>query len=1134
MKLSAVLLLALCLQVQAIGYSQKLSITQHNVPLDKVFKEIRKQTGYLFFYDVDWLQKAQPVSIDMKNASIQEVLDHCLANQPLTYNIVDKTIVLSLKEENKKATTVAAPVFADIQGRVTSARSKEPVEGVSVVIKGTQRGTRTNANGEFTLQHVEPGVVLVFSYVGFETREVKVTNAEKAINVTLDIDTKGLENIVVVGYGTVKRKDLTGAVSSVNMEDINKAPVRSFDEALAGRMPGVQVASAEGQPGSSIHIVIRGNNSITQDNSPLYVIDGFPVESPDNSILNLNDIESIDVLKDASATAIYGARGANGVIIITTKKGKEGSPVIRYSGYYGLQQNIKTIPAMSPYEFVKLQQEMNVSDLDQTYLANGITAEDYKNVPGIDWQDKLYRDAGMQDHTLSVSGSIKKTKTKYAVTGNLFNQDGIIINSAFKRYQGKLSLDQSIGKKLKVGGYVMYTNTRRLGTIPSSLSGSSMNNLLYSVWGYRPVGPINPSKPINEDFENELGDDLVDGTKDYRLNPILIAENEYRLRNIKNTIANGYAEYAMAKNLKLRVTGGLNSIEQQYDVFNNTKTRSGNPTNIYGVNGSISYYKTTNWLNENTLSYDKKINKDHRINVVAALTLQGNKYEFHGVAYNHIPDESLGLKGMDQGEPQRVVPDQSEWSLASGLSRVNYTFKDRYLFTASFRADGSSKFRKDNRWSYFPSGAFAWRLSNEPFMKQTPFISEAKVRVSWGITGNNRISEYATFARLDTTSITSYYSYNNVLQQGAILSALASEDLKWENTAQTDVGIDLGLFNQRINVTVDYYKKLTTNLLLNAGLPPTTGYSTAYKNIGKTSNEGIEIGLATTNINTRDFSWSTSFNISFNKSKVLALTQNQESIVSAMSWDSWYASVPLYIAKIGQPLGQMYGFICDGVYQYEDFDKLANGAYLLKDNVPTNGNTRSSIQPGDVKYRDLNGDLAVTDNDRTVIGRGLPRHFGGFTNNFRYKNFDLNIFFQWSYGNDIVNANRLNFETGNKNYLNQYASFANRWTPDNTNSTMPRAGGQYGYVYSTRVVEDGSYIRLKTIALGYNLPVKVISRIKLKNCRLYMSAQNLVTWTNYTGSDPEVSIGYSALTPGFDYSAYPRARTITFGLNLTL
>jgi TonB-linked SusC/RagA family outer membrane protein len=545
------------------------------------------------------------------------------------------------------------------------------------------------------------------------------------------------------------------------------------------------------------------------------------------------------------------------------------------------------------------------------------------------------------------------------------------------------------------------------------------------------------------------------------------------------------------------------------------------------------YYETNNWLNENTLSWDHRINSENRFNVVAGLTLQGNRYSSYGTSANQLPYEELGLAGLGYGVPQPVYPQLSEWSLVSALSRVNYTFKDRYLFTASFRADGSSKFRDDNKWSYFPSGAVAWRLSSEPFMQQFSFLSDAKLRASWGITGNNRVSEYATYARVDFP-ISGYYSYNNTLQQGAVLSSMENKDLKWENTTQTDAGIDLGFFKQRLTLTADYYKKVTSNLLLNAALPPTTGYNAAYKNIGKTSNEGFEIGFSSINIDKPDFVWSSSFNIAFNKSKVIALSQNQESITSAISWDQWYASVPLYITKIGQPLGQMYGYISDGVYQYSDFDRLANGGYLLKDNVPTNGNTRSAIQPGDAKYKDLNGDGIVNDYDRTVIGRGFPVHIGGFSNNFRYKNFDLNIFFQWSYGNDIVNANRLNFEIGNKTYLNQYQSFQARWTPDNTNTTMPRAGGQYGYVYSTRIIEDGSYLRLKTAALGYNLPVKVLNKVKIKSCRFYVAAQNILTWTKYTGSDPEVSISYSPLTPGFDYSAYPRARTFTAGLNVSL
>lgn len=1113
--------------------SKKITVNFKNTPLKDALKTITKESGVPFVYTSNDAAFQASVNLSAANETVNNVIKKILTPLQLDFQVVSGKVLIE-KAKSKPPVPVADAKPIRVKGKVSDAATGEPVPGVSVAVKGAGIGTSTNEKGEYELGNVPPKGTLVFSIIGY-TRYEEAVNGQGNIEVTLSTLASELNETVVIGYGTRKRKDLTGSVGSVSMEDMNKAPVSSFDEALAGRVAGVQVSSAEGQPGTNSRIVIRGNNSLTQDNYPLYVIDGFPIETADNNILNPDDIESIDVLKDASATAIYGARGANGVIIITTKRGKLGAPSIRYNTWYGFQQNIQEIPVMNAYEFVKLQQEIKAGDLDLTYLANGATVEDYKNVASINWQKKLYRVAPMQNHSISMSGGTEKTK--YAVSGQILDQQGTIINSAFKRYQGKVSLDQQVNDKIKVGGNLSYTTTKTTGTSPSALSGSSMNNLLYSAWGYRPAGPINSSKPINEDFEDELIDDMVNSGTDYRINPFLSAENEYRLRNVNNLIANGFGEYRILPELMLRVSGGINKNTQRNDAFNNSLTRSGNPNTVYKVNGSIMYYESSTWLNENTLVYDKKINKNNRINAVAGFTLQGNKSSAYGMSANQLPNESLGLSGLSQGVPQPITSRESEWSMASALARVNYTFKERYLLTASFRSDGSSKFRSTNQWSYFPSAAFAWKIKSEKFMKNIRVINDAKLRTSWGITGNNRVSEYATYALLDFAVRNSYYSFGNQLQQSAVPTSLASEDLKWENTAQTDVGLDVDLFKSRISISVDYYKKTTSDLLLNAKLPPTTGYGSAFKNVGKTSNEGLEISLNTVNIkpaNKDGFSWSSGFNISFNKSKILALTQNQESMTSSMSWDSWYATVPLYIAKIGQPMGQFYGFIWDGVYQYDDFNKLPNGSYLLKDDRPTNGNTRAAIQPGDIKYRDLNGDGVVNVDDRTVIGRGLPVHIGGFTNNFRYKNFDLNIFFQWSYGNQIMNGNRINFETGNKSYLNQYKTFENRWRPDNTETTMPRAGGQFGYVYSTRTLEDGSFLRLKTAALGYTLPAALLKRAKIKSLRLYASAQNLITWTKYTGSDPEVGIGYSALTPGFDYSSYPRARTITFGLNLSL
>jgi TonB-linked SusC/RagA family outer membrane protein len=1013
-----------------------------------------------------------------------------------------------------------------IKGHVSDQGGTD-LEGVTVQSKLTHKSTTTDGQGNFVIT-VKIGDELTFTYVGYKGKRVLVSGPQ-ALNVVLVSEQTNMNDVVVIGYGSVRRKDLTGSVASVNMGDLGKAPVRSFDEALAGRLTGVQVSSTEGQPGSPINIIIRGNNSITGDNSPLYVIDGFPLENPDNSLLNPADIESINVLKDASATAIYGARAANGVIIITTKRGKIGAPTVAYSGYYGVQKNIKEIPVMSPYEFVKLQRELG-TNMDSSYLANGVTVDDYKNVKGIDWQGQLYRTAPMMSHNISLSGGVEKTR--YLLSGNVFNQDGIIINSGFKRYQGKVSLDQTVNDKLKVGINGVYTGTQTYGTQPSATSGSSMNNLLYSVWGYRPAAPLRPAgSSLGDDFADQLDDDIVNSGTDYRLNPIIVAKNEYRKKFVNSLLANSYLDYSILQHLRFRATGIYNKTTQRYDAFNNSLTRSGNPSTVYGVNGSIMYYETTNFLNENTLTYDNTFGRDHRLTAMVGFSEQQNHYEVHGMAANQLPNEQLGLNGLSLGVPQPVTSSTAEWSGASFLARVNYSYKDKYLLTMSYRDDGSSKFKAGKQWAQFPSGAFAWRIINEPWMKDLKFLTDAKVRVGWGRTGNNRVGEYATYSTMNFP-VSGYYSFGNQLEIGGYPSGLASDDLQWESTAQTDVGLDVSLLNNRISFTADYYKKITSRLLLYADLPPTTGYGKAYKNIGKTSNEGLEFALTTTNVQSKGFSWTSSFNISFNRSKVLSLAQNQETLTSTMSWDSFFGD-PLYLAKLGQPLGQFYGYIFDGVYQYSDFSMQPNGTYLLKDDRPTNGNARASIRPGDIKFKDLDKDGVVNANDRTFIGRGFPIHFGGFSNNFLYKGFDLNVFFQWSYGNDIYNANRQNFETGNKSWLNQYASFANRWTPDHTNTNIPRAGGQYGYMYSTRVLEDGSYLRLKTVSLGYNLPAAWLKKVTAKSGRIYVSAQNLVTWTKYSGSDPEVSINYTALTPGFDYSAYPRARTMTAGLSLS-
>lgn len=1022
-----------------------------------------------------------------------------------------------------------------------------PLPGVSITEKGLPaNGTVTNTQGAFTLTLKGKSNTVIVRAVGYATKEVKATSPN--LNIDLVPNQTELGEIVVIGYGTQQRKDLTGAVSSVSMKDLSKAPVASFEEALGGRVAGVQVTSQSGQPGDGFQVVIRGNNSVTQDNSPLYVIDGFPIEGYDNSLINPAEIESIDILKDASATAIYGARGANGVVIITTKRGKEGAPSINYQGYLGGMQVSNKIPVLNPYEFVKLQLDINNASATNQYLTRGgKTLDDYKLMNGVDMQDKIFRDALMQSHYLSVRGGTKSTK--YSFSGNLFQQDGVIINSGFKRQQLNSSIDQEINKKVKVGLNLAYTTSNTFGTLTAvngqgASSGRATGSisptgfLMYNIWGFRPV------TGSDADFSEEIIDPeaITDAVLAYNFNPYVQVQNELRERSTENLVSNTYLDWEIIKKLKFKSTFGFNKQRFTNNSFNNSRTSSGNPItspNAILVNGSVQDNYINNWSNENTISYSNKFKKYHSINALAGVSLQGNKSNAIGFRAIQVPNEQLGLSGLDEGTVTASTANSSLWTLASFLTRVNYSYKSRYLFTANFRADGSSRFNQGNKWSYFPSGSFAWRFSDEKFIKDLEFLNDGKLRMGYGRTGNNRVNDFSYLSVITTSAVSNTYSFNNGAPgTSAIISSVGNENLKWETTDQYNVGLDLSVMNNQLQFTTDVYHKATDNLLINAQIPTISGYFTLLQNVGKVENKGLEFSLSYRTNEKKSFKWNSSFNISFNRNKVLALADNQEAITYTLG-NRIAGATPGSISKIGNPLGTFYGYIFEGVYQYNDFDRLADGSYRLKNNIQTNGNIRNNIRPGDIKYKDLNGDLVINAADNTIIGDPNPKHVGGFSNNFSYKNFDLNIFFQWSYGNDIANINRIIFEGGGEfpANLNQYATVANRWTPTNQNSMMPsfRTGSNiYSNAYSSRVIEDGSYLRLKTVFLGYNIPEKYLKKFKIKTFQLYTSAQNLALWTNYTGYDPEVSIVNSALAQGIDFSAYPRNRTITLGLNITL
>ena len=1033
-----------------------------------------------------------------------------------------------------------------VRGTVVD-QTGESVIGASIQVKGTTQGTITDIDGKFSLGVPDKKSVIVVSFIGYATKELQV-DTSKPMSIVLEEDTKVLDEVVVVGYQEVRKKDLTGSVAKADMNELLNTPVGSFDQTLGGRIAGVNVSSSEGTPGGTMNIVIRGNNSLTQDNSPLYVIDGFPVEDAAiASTINPSDIESLDILKDASATAIYGARGANGVVIITTKKGKVGKAQITYDGSVTMHHVTRTIPMMDAYEFVKLQAETYPASIANStggylmeYQGKQWTLDDYRDIFQYDWQDEILRTALQHNHNIRLTGGTEGVR--YNASVSYYNQDGILLNSGYERFQARAN---TVIKrdKLDINLTTNYSRSIQTGSTPSETSYSGMNNLFYSVWGYRPV--TYPNKSM-ESLLNDVMDEAIDSSNDYRFNPIRSLKEEYRKYYINNLQLNGYVSYEFIKGLKLKVSGGYTYDARKNDQFNNSNTRYGGPTSTDKVNAQIIRNERLTWLNENTLTYQTNIKKKHFFNSLVDITFQNSDYEYYSLKSTHIPNESLGMAGMADGTLSSSSSLKSSWSMMSYLARLNYNYKSKYYATASFRADGSSKFSKKHRYGYFPSGSLAWNFMEEEFMAPIKkVVGAGKLRVSWGLTGNNRIGEYDYYALLQMLkekqgdyisngSIPSgVYPFDNDMSSvGMVPVSLPNEDLKWETTEQWNVGLDLSFFNERLNFTADVYRKTTRDLLLEASLPLVSGYYSATKNIGKVRNDGLELSLSTVNVQTKDFTWTSDFNIAFNKNEVLELAENQLSLTTAARFDQNYNSQPSYIAKVGLPMGMMYGYIYEGTYKYDDFVKSGN-SYTLKDNVPY-FSSEANTQPGMPKYKDVNGDGIIDTNDRTIIGRGLPIHTGGFTNSFTYKGFDLSVFFQWSYGNDIMNANRLFFENaGGKKDLNQFASYANRWTPENPESDIPAATkSASNNVISSRIIEDGSYLRLKTVTLGYTFPKTLIAKAKLSNARVYVAAQNLWTWTSYSGYDPEVSVRNSALTPGLDFSSYPRAFTLSFGVNL--
>ena len=1042
-----------------------------------------------------------------------------------------------------------------VTGKVIDSEGYEVIGG-SVTIKGAAGvGTVTDVNGNYSLKVNDASKdVLVFSYVGMTSQEVKV-DGRSVIDVTLKADAVMLEEVVAIGYATVKRKDLTGSVASVNSKELSKVPTSDITQALAGRMAGVQVMQSEGAPGASISIRVRGGISITQSNEPLYIIDGFPSEDG-MSTLDPAEIETIDILKDASATAIYGARGANGVVVITTKSGgKEGKATVTFDSYVGFKKVAKKLDVLSTREFALLDYERRYysaftaknstqEDLDKA-VANfealyGKYADidaNYANRAGIDWQDQtLGRTALTQNYRVGVSGGTDKLN--YNLAYSYYDEEGAMVYSGNKKHNISFNMNHKLNDRLSITARISYDQMKIYGMGTSE--GGDRFNKMQHILQYRPMVGINGTDDLLLGDEDPL---LVDDTGNVMQNPLLSAAEETKDREYRTFQANGGFTLKLIKGLSFRNTTGMRYQTRRNDTFYGDKSITAKRSSI---NGSIQNIENSSFQTSNVLNYNWA-GKGHDITAMLGQEYVNRWNRSFSAAAANFPNDDIGLGDLSLGLPTAVSSSENyDDKLLSFFARFNYGFKDKYLFTASFRADGSSKFGKHNKWGYFPAFSAAWRLGEEEFIKNLNIFSDLKVRLGYGMAGNNRIDSYVSLPML--TSVT--YPNGDSTQPGYVSKQIPNPNLKWEANKTFNFGLDFGFFNQRLTISPEFYINRSSNLLLNAKLPTSSGYDSMVINAGETENKGIDLTINSTNIMTKDFTWNTAVTLSHNKNSVKKLTGEDVQL-----WEASFGyNQNTHIIGVNQPLGQMYGYVTDGLYQVSDFDyDEATKTYTLKDGVPYSGK-KTDVKPGMWKFKNVDGseDNKITENDKTVIGNAYPKFYGGINNTFTYKDFDLSIFLTYSFGNDVFNATKLtNTKTAlqNKNVLD-IANSSNRWVVVNKKGeliTDPQEmadinkGKTVAAVYDNEIgdtyihswaVEDGSYLKLSNITLGYTFPREMLSKIGISKLRLYATGSNLLTWTKYTGFDPEVSTMGSGLTPGVDFGAYPKSRSFVFGINL--
>jgi TonB-linked SusC/RagA family outer membrane protein len=1019
-----------------------------------------------------------------------------------------------------------------LKGKVTSSEDGSGIPGASIVVAGTTVGTITNSDGNFSITAPANAKTLKVSFVGMKSQDVQI-GAKTEFNIKLESEVTALDEVVAVGYGSQKKSDLTGAISSVKGKDLTLSPVMRADQALQGRAAGVMVQNTDGAPGGNISIRIRGSNSLQGNSNALVVIDGL--QGGDIKTLNPNDIETIEVLKDASATAIYGSRGANGVILISTKKGKSGKPIINYNFSEGIQRLTKTIDVMNAGEFARAANEFSAT-LDEDYPPSGFkpfTDEEVANFEkngGTDWQREVYKTGKLINHQLSISGG--GDHMNYFISGSYMDNKGIMINSYYKRYNLRANFNADINEWVSVG--LNWAGTKEISNVPPFGNGSGSGVVI--------------GQAANEAYLWDATTPVYDSNGNYMVhkpgyghdegaNPVMSAMETFNELNANRNNISGYLEIKPIKGLSLRVTGGAIIGNDNNIRYLNRKTFEG-----AGVGGLGTQYSGTSsrYQNSNILTYSRDFNLKHRLVLTGVAEYQVENNQSYGYEGNGFTTDVTGIYNL-AGAANLIVSgnDITKRELNSYLGRANYVYDNKYAITASYRADGSSVLAPGNKWAYFPSLAVSWTASNETFLRKFEALSNLKIRGGWGITGNQSISPYSTLASLAGANYP--YDGGGSTNVGYIVSSALNDKLKWESTAQANVGMDLGLFGNRLTATLDVYKKKTTDMLLARQIPWYTGIGasgvapTITQNVGSMENKGIEISIGGDPL-VGELKWNTNIMFSANKSKILDLGPGINELVQRANQGGGYGFNNMVWLIKGESLGTLKGHLFEGIWSTSE-EAEAN---------------KFGQMPGDPKYKDLNGDHKINASDLTIIAHTAPKFSFGFNNKFSYKDFELSFSIQGVYGNQIFNAGRIFTEKTNWGLLTGTSRrLLDHWTPTNQDTDIPgwivqsertkyrleKNLGDYNVSVNgrdSRYVEDGSYIRLKTINLGYNLPKSICNKIKMDRVRVYVAGANLWTLTNYTGYDPEASsFSSSDGRAGIDNSNYPQSKTYTVGIDVT-